>query len=223
MGQKYIIEGSNVVDPTDYEGKYNEVVKKLDELFGDLTQENTTQTNMYGTQYKVQFRKNEIMPLLSPMQVTTKLNECLRYYRPLSLAEVHDMSPDDLQNAFVWFMKLTSYINQYLTFVTDKQLFCAFVGTTVVVYNDLLKEPSYCEVLGGVEDYIVSLNYTASQSGLTDTKTTMAKLQTNTQGHGLTKQMDSLPNVTINMLDKGKISDSYAKYLALTGGNGNKK
>lgn len=225
MGKHYIIDGDNIIEPTDYEGKYNEVVAKLDELFGDLTQENTTQTNVYGTQFKVQFRKNEIMPKLSPMQVSTKLNECLRLYRPLSLAEVRQLAPDNLQNAFVWFMKLTSYINQYLTFVTDKQMFCAFLGTTVAVYNDLLAEPAYGEILGGVEDYLISLNFTASQSGLTDTKMTMAKLQTNSQGHGLTKQIDSIPNVTINVLNKGKIDESLAKFKALTrgGNNGGKK
>lgn len=225
MGKHYIIDGDNIIEPTDYEGKYNEVVAKLDELFADITEETTTQTNMYGTPYKVQFRKNELLPKLSPMQVTAKLNECLRLYRPLSLAEVHTFSADDLQNAFVWFMRLTSYINQYLTFVTDKQMFCAFLGTTVAVYNDLLGEPAYAEVLGGVEDYLISLNFTASQSGLTDSKMTMAKLQTNSQGHGLTKQMDSLPNVTINLLDKGKVNERLAKFKALTGGgnNGGKK
>lgn len=218
MATTYIIDNGKVVEPTDYEGKYNEVVASLESLFGELTQENTTQTNAYGNQYKMQFRKNEIMPLLSPMQVSTKLNESLRVYRPLSYAEVRAMTPDDLQNAFVWFMKLTSYINQYLTFVTDKQMFCAFVGTTVQVYNDLLQEPSYGEILSGVEDYLISLNFTASQSGLTDSRMTMAKLQTNAQGHGLTKQIDSIPNLTINMLDKGKISESLAKFNALTGG-----
>lgn len=226
MANKYIIQqGGATYDPTDYEGKYNEVVAKLDELFADITEETTTQTNMYGTQYKVQFRKNELLPKLSPMQVTAKLNECLRSYRPLSLAEVHNFTPDDLQNAFVWFMRLTSYINQYLTFVTDKQMFCAFLGTTVAVYNDLLAEPAYGEILGGVEDYLISLNFTASQSGLTDTKMTMAKLQTNSQGHGLTKQIDSIPNVTINVLNKGKIDENLAKFKALAGGvnNGGKK
>lgn len=218
MAKNYIIDNGNVIEPTDYEGKYHEVVENLEELFGELTQENTTQTNTYGNQYKMQYRKNEIMPILTPMQVSTKLNESLRLYRPLSYAEVQRMTPDDLQNAFVWFMRLTSYINQYLTYVTDKQLFCAFVGTTVQVYNDLLQEPAFCEILNGVEDYLVSLNFTASQSGLTDRATTMAKLQTNAQGHGLTKQIDSVQNVTINMLDKGKVNESLAKFNALLGG-----
>lgn len=117
---------TNVIMPTQYESKYQEIVERLDnELFGELNEENTTETRANGQVVKKRANKNDILPYLSTMQVATKLNECLRVYRPLSLDEIKGFEPSDLLNGFNIFMKLVSYINKYITYVPNRQFLCS--------------------------------------------------------------------------------------------------
>lgn len=219
MSRQIFIEDDTIIDPTDYKSKYEQVIEILNaELFNGLTEENTKEVNIItGTSKKIKASKNDVLPVLSPLHVSTRLNECLRVYRPLTLTEAKLLTQQDLLNALKYFMKLNSEINKFIAFIPDKPLFSIFCGFTTQVYNELMQDSVLSDILISADEYIISLNTTASQANLVDAKTTAFKLQANSIGHGVTRQVEQLTVVQNNYLDKKAVTEKLSRFQAMIG------
>lgn len=206
MSKEVVIEGERLVNATDYKAKSEAIIAELHEqLFKDFTQENTTNEIMdkYGNlmQYKKKYSKNDIMPIIQPIKVTMLFNKLLRKYKPMTESEAKTVEPEEYLEAFGYYSDIIAYINDYINFMPSKQTFSAFVNITSSTYNKLLTETRYAQVFGSIEDSMVDTNYYASQTGMVDSKTTLAKLETKDAGHNLVKSPDAVvfaPKVSFN-------------------------
>lgn len=217
------LDESELIKPTDFEAKFNAV---FDELHRDLfakVELAEAYENEDGDLYsdgkkpkKRKFAKNEIAPLLTPVQVNSKLNELLRIYRPMNEAEAKEQPDFVFLSAFKWYMHLITEINRYLVFLPSKQSFCAFANITVAIYNELYGNPNFTQVFSSIEDYLVDSNYTSAQSGLTDSKTVLAKLGTKDAGHNLVKNPDSIGNITVNQIDTRQVDLALEQFESMT-------
>lgn len=222
--KEVILDGERVVNATDYKAKSEEIIAQLHEqLFKDFTQENTTNEIMDKNgnlmQYKKKYSKNDIMPIIQPIKVTMLFNKLLRKYKPMTESEANTIDPEEYLDAFGYYSDIIAYINDYINFMPSKQTFSAFVNITSSTYNKLLTETRYAQVFGSIEDSMVDTNYYASQTGMVDSKTTLAKLETKDAGHNLVKSPDTVvfsPKVSFNTdeLDKKlKYFDSMTKRI----------
>lgn len=239
--QKNIIfDGEDMITPTDYEKKYEVIVEELDkDIFAELKADKETKVDVdieklirdaiddeksfeatikeikKKKEVKRKFLKNEIVPLLTPMQVSSRLNELLRVYKPLNLEEAKTLEDRDYLEALKWYMKLITYINEYLVFLPSKQTFCAFANITTSIYNELLTTPSYSQVFNSVEDYIVDANFLSSQAGIVESKTTLSKLQTKDAGHNLVRNPEALTINTFAQIDTHQVNERLEKWKSM--------
>lgn len=204
--KEVILDGERVVNATDYKAKSEAIIAELHEqLFKDFTQENTTNEIMDKNgnlmQYKKKYSKNDIMPIIQPIKVTMLFNKLLRKYKPMTESEATTIEPEEYLEAFGYYSDIIAHINDYINFMPSKQTFSAFVNITSTTYNKLLTETRYAQVFGSIEDSMVDTNYYASQTGMVDSKTTLAKLETKDAGHNLVKSPDNFvfaPKVSFN-------------------------
>lgn len=214
MSKRIFVEYDNTIDPMDYKSKLEYIINILeDEVFSNAIEtseklENLTNEENEKSQPRKTFKysKNEIMPTLTPMQVNAKLNELLRMYKPMNLEEAKKVKDTEFLVALKWYMHLISYINKYLAFLPSKQTFCSFANITSYIYNELLQDINYSAVFNSIEDYLVDANFTSSQAGIVDSKTTIAKLQTKDAGHNLVKSPESLVINNYNTIDKQQVN-----------------
>lgn len=213
---KRIELGNNgeILNNCDFESKYQKVVEQLDkEVFSAISTQEPSVEEMEDNWGRCKKKEQEE---LSALYVSSRLNEYLRIYRPLSLREAKDLEEQDLMDCFAWFMKLISHINQHCVFVPSKQTFCAFATLTTSVYNELLQDSRFQTILEGVEDYLIEQNFLSSQAGLVREKSTITKLQTRDAGHNLIKSPDAITVNTTNILDTGMIQQQLAKFNSMT-------
>ena len=219
MAREIILDGENIINSTDWESKSKDIIKKLDkELFNEIEDE-----DLYDYKYdkdgnltsktKRRLKKGEMIPTISPAQVTAKLNRYLRVYRPMTLDEAMTLADTDYLEAYGYYLDVISHINKYVTFLGDKQSFSAFCNINTSVYNDLLAEPNYSQVFSSIEDGFVQSNFAVAEAGLIDGRTTIAKLQTKNAGHNLVKNPESITFVQNNHINTSQIDDMYATYI----------
>lgn len=235
--KQVIFDEGEMITPTDYEKKYKVIVEELDkDIFADLLPDKEMHLEIKDDDCEVKetkqkkevkrkFLKNEIVPLLTPMQVSARLNELLRVYKPLNLEEAKTLEDKDYLEALKWYMKLITYINEYLVFLPSKQTFCAFANITTSIYNELLQMPSYTQVFNSVEDYIVDANFLSSQAGIVESKTTLTKLQTKDAGHNLVRNPEALTINTFTQIDTQEVKQRLERWrsMANIGYSGEKK
>ena len=222
MPKNIIIEDGQIINSNDWEGKSKKVIEALDkELF-----ENIDMDDAYSYKYdkdgkliaktKRSVKRNEILPTISPAQVTTKLNRLLRIYKPMTLKEAMTLEDTEYLKAYGYYLDIIFYINKYTTFLGDKQTYSAFVNISTDTYNELLTDQRYCQVFASIEDGFVQSNFSVAQAGLIDNKTTIAKLETKGAGHSLIKSPEA---VIINYnpkVDKTLINEKLNKFLSMT-------
>lgn len=229
MPKRVIIDGEQIINATDWEAKSKEIIRRLDEeLF-----QNINYADCYKYKYdkegneiareKRAVKKGEIMPTISPAQVTTKLNRFLRIYRPMNLEDAKSLEDTDFLEAYGYFLDIISHINTYCTFLPDKQLFSAFCNISTNIYNELLVDPRYTQVFASIEDGFVQSNFTVAQAGLIDSKTTIAKLQAKEAGHSLKPASETINFVQNNHIDKALIHAQLDKFSAMLPQKGGKK
>ena len=200
MKKDIIVE--NYIDPCDWESKSNYIIEQLNNTVFAGINEITSKhiiTTKSGATYESQKRvnKDDIMPMITSMQVTSRLNRLLRIYRPMTLTEALELDDTEYLKAFGYYCDIISHINTFLVYVPDKQTFSAFVNITTDTYNELMTNIHYSQVFSSIEDSFIQSNYTASQTGLVDNKTTISKLQTKNAGHNLVQNEDN--SVTVNI------------------------
>lgn len=216
MAKEIIIENGNMVNSTDYKAKAEKIIEEL----GNTVFSKFDNSEEFENQ---RFYKNQINPILTPMQVTSKLNRLLRVYKPLSQSEAETIPDTEYLEAFGYYCDIISYINEYLVYLPDKQTFSAFVNITTDIYNEfLLNNPKYQQVFKSFEDSFNSTNFLSAQSGLVDGKVTMAKLQTKDAGHNLVKNPESLVVNNYNKIDKQEMQLAFDKLESMTRRIGNK-
>lgn len=217
---KYNFDESDLIQPTDFEKKCNSVLadlyeslfRRVDNPYGeDEIEENSTNK----APKKKKYAKNEITPLLTPVQVNSKLNELLRIYRPFTTSEAKEQPDFVYLQAFRWYMHLITEINRYIAFLPSKQTFCAFANITVATYNELLYDTNYAQVFSSAEDYFIDSNYTSAQAGIVDSRTTIAKVQMKDSGHNQVKNPDSIGSITVNQIDKDKVNLELDRFIAM--------
>lgn len=223
MSKELILEkDGRIVNSTDWKSKAEDVIAKLDtELFNEIYDD-----DLYDYKYdkdgnltsktKRRLKKGEMLPTISPAQVTAKLNRYLRVYRPMSLDEAMTLADTDYLEAYGYYLDVISHINKYVTFLGDKQSFSAFCNINTSVYNDLLAESGYSQVFSSIEDGFVQSNFAVAEAGLVDGRTTIAKLQTKNAGHNLVKNPESITLVQNNHINTSQIDDMYAKFIGIS-------
>ena len=233
MSKLILVDYDNSIDPMDYKAKVEYIVEVLEgEVFVNAVEtSDKLEALAQGdeeekpTQRKaIKYSKNEIMPVLTPMQVNAKLNELLRIYKPMNLEQAKKVKDTEFLLALRWYMQLISHINTYLAFLPSKQTFCSFANITSSIYNDLLQDVNFSQVFNSIEDYLVDANFTSSQAGIVDSKTTIAKLQTKDAGHNLIKSPESIVVNNYNTIDKQQVNVKLDRIMgaALLGNKGNK-
>lgn len=225
MSKLILTDYDNSIDPMDYKAKVKYIVDVLEmEIFANavetsdkleaLTQSEEDEKPMPRKAFK--YSKNEIMPVLTPMQVNAKLNELLRIYKPMNLEQAKKVKDTEFLMALRWYMQLISHINTYLAFLPSKQTFCSFANITSSIYNDLLQDVNFSQVFNSIEDYLVDANFTSSQAGIVDSKVTIAKLQTKDAGHNLIKSPESVTINNYNTIDKQQVNLRLERFRSMT-------
>lgn len=225
MSKLILTDYDNSIDPMDYKAKVKYIVDVLEmEIFANavetsdkleaLTQSEEDEKPMPRKAFK--YSKNEIMPVLTPMQVNAKLNELLRIYKPMNLEQAKKVKDTEFLMALRWYMQLISHINTYLAFLPSKQTFCSFANITSSIYNDLLQDVNFSQVFNSIEDYLVDANFTSSQAGIVDSKVTIAKLQTKDAGHNLIKSPESITINNYNTVDKQQVNVQLERFNSMT-------
>lgn len=218
MRKQIIIDGENIVNSTDWEAKSKEIIAKLDEELFDKLSEDDSYDIRYSkdgeelSRTKKRVQKGEIMPLISATKVATMLNRLLRIYKPLTYQDAQSITPEEYIEANLYYLDVISHINDYIVFLPSKQSLSAFLNISVETYNDMLANPMYSEVFKSFEDGFVDTNYISAQSGVVDSKTTMAKLQTKEAGHNLVKNVDFVKITVNNKVDKQQVNLMLDKF-----------
>lgn len=223
MSREIIFDDGEIINSTDWEKKANSVIKRLDdELFSLIDSDECYdyKYDKYGnvlSKTKRKLKKGELMPTISPAQVTTKLNRYLRVFKPMNTAEAMSLLDTDYLEAYGYYLDIISHINEYVTYIGDKQTFSAFCNISVDTYNDLLSDANYCQVFASIEDGFVQSNFAVAEAGLVDSKTTIAKLQTKNAGHNLVKNPESLTLIqNNNVVDEQKMDLLLSKFDGMT-------
>lgn len=222
MAREIILDGDKIINATDWKAKSEDVIAKLNaDLFDtiyddDLYDYKYDKDGNLTSKTKRRLKKGEMLPTISPAQVTAKLNRYLRVYRPMTLDEAMTLADTDYLEAYGYYLDVISHINKYVTFLGDKQSFSAFCNINTSVYNDLLAEPGYSQVFSSIEDGFVQSNFAVAEAGLVDGRTTIAKLQTKNAGHNLVKNPESITFVQNNHINTSQIDDMYAKYFGVS-------
>lgn len=216
-----IDKDGEIIKPTDWANKSAKLIEELgNSIFAGMTKEDSYnyKVDKWGNEIKTKKKvvKNEIMPDISPAQVSTKLNRLLRIYRPMSIVEAKALDDTDYLEAYGYFLDVISYINEYCVFLADKQTFSSFCNITTDVYNELLGDPNYTQVFKGFEDDFVHSNFAVAQSGLVDAKTTITKLQTKEMGHNLVRNPESITYNVTNNVDKQQVLLALDKFDSMT-------
>lgn len=217
-----IDKDGKTISPCDWKAKSEQLIEELgNSIFANLTEENSydIKYNKFGEEIgrtKKRIKKNELMPDISPAQVSTKLNRLLRIYRPMSLVEAKALDDTDYLEAYGYFLDVISYINEYCVFLADKQTFSSFCNITTDVYNELLGDPNYTQVFKGFEDDFVHSNFAVAQSGLVDSKTTITKLTAKEVGHNVVKNPESITYNFTNNVDKQQVLLALDKFDSMT-------
>ena len=225
MSKDIFIEDGDIINPTDYEQKYRNIVQELeDTLFGKLSLSKADRVvlddngnvlaEQKGTQTQ-KFSKNAIMQDIQPAQVTIVLNRLMRRYRPFSLPDAKKMPPEEFLNAYEWFCKLMEHINKYIVYIPDKQTYCAFVNITTNIYNELLQDTTYGPIFESFEDSFVQTNFLAAQAGIVDSKTTISKLQTRDAGHNLVKNPELMTVNNFQTIDRQQVNAQLEKWKSM--------
>ena len=216
-----IDKDGEMIAPCDWAKKSEKLIEELgNSIFAGMTKEDSYnyKVDKWGNEIKTKKKivKNEVMPDISPAQVSTKLNRLLRIYRPMSIVEAKALEDTDYLEAYGYFLDVISYINEYCVFLADKQTFSSFCNITTDVYNELLGDPNYTQVFKGFEDDFVHSNFAVAQSGLVDTKTTITKLTTKEAGHSLIKTAESVVYNISNNVDKQQVLLALDKFDSMT-------
>lgn len=222
MPKELIFDGETLINATDWKAKSEHIIAKLDEeLFDNVNEWDTFDTRydkegnlLSKTKHKV--KRGEVMPVISPAQVSTKLNRYLRIYRPMTLDEAMSLEDTEYLEAYGYYLDIISHINIFCTFLGDKQSFSAFVTLTTSVYNELLAHPKYSQVFASIEDGFVHTNFTVAEAGLVDGRTTIAKLTTKDAGHNLVKNPEVTTINVTNKINTANIDAMYEKFLGVS-------
>lgn len=143
--------------------------------------------------------RNKPLKLNFTTRVSTKLSECLRKYRPMTYNEALVLDYETIEQHFIAFMELISYINEYCVLPPNKQHFCALLQITNNQYLALQKgeNPEIVSLMESIEDYFVGETFTSSQSGEVKEKSTLTRLKAKGQGHAL-QENKAIDTIIIN-------------------------
>lgn len=222
MPKEIIIDGETIINATDWKAKSEHIIARLDEELFD----NVNEWDTYDTRYdkdgnllsktKHTVKRGEMMPVISPAQITTKLNRYLRVYRPMTLSEAMSLEDTEYLEAYGYYLDIISHINTFCTFLGDKQSFSAFITLTTPVYNELLAHPKYTQVFSSIEDGFVHSNFAVAEAGLVDGKATIAKLQAKEMGHSMKKADETIVYNVTNKINTSSIDAMYEKFLGVS-------
>ncbi len=101
--------------------------------------------NLQATLDKQVQKKEQNMYLKKPFQlkfgsvITNKLLELFRGYGLMKSELVDVIDADDLQDCYLHFMALINKISEQIEITPTKPLFCAYMGITVKIFNNLAK------------------------------------------------------------------------------------
>ena len=222
MAKEIIFDGGKVINSTDWEGKSKDIIAKLDaELFANIKED-----DLYESHYskegdllhkkKRKLGRGEIVPIISPAQVTVKLNRHLRVYRPMTTDEARSLEDIEYLDAYGYYLDIIAHINKYVTFLGDKQSFSAFCNITSDIYNEFLTDQHYSRVFASIEDSFVQSNFAVAEAGLVDGRTTIAKLQTKNAGHSLKRTDETVVYNVTNKINTSGIDAMYEKFVGVS-------
>jgi len=220
MTEIFMDGDGEIFKPTDYKEKCQEIKDKMvSELFSEFREE-----DFFDKEYdrdgnvvnvsrkKVSIKKNQLLPILSPTRVQTKLESLLRLYKPMSFVEAKSLNPDTFIDAYRYYCELVDFINKYIIFKTTKQSYCAFAGITVDTYNDLMNEPNFETTIKWINDGLISSLFVDSASGLYDSRAIITEGQTKDAGMNLIKNPDAIVFKGTTFVNHQEIENKIQKF-----------
>ena len=108
-------------------------------------------------------------------------------------------------------------INLYVIFNANKQLLCAFLEIDEDTYAEFLTDSKYDTVFKSIESSFIGGGFVASESGLSDTKAVINRLQTKGAGHNLIKNPDNITIINHNKLDDNSIQKRLDRIASVVG------
>lgn len=208
---------------TDYEAKYNRIVKDLQESVFDGIKPDDYYDIFYtknGDEVRKRHatQKNELKPVLTPSMVDFKLQSIMRRTMPMDEDTAKALPPETYLEAFYWYFELMYFCSSYITLSPNKQGFCAFAGITVSLYNSLLGDIHFCDAFNSIEDGLLQNSFVAGESGLVDGKVLATRLGAEVQGHALKKAETTQIFVQNNKVDKLLVQSRLDEFTKMIGG-----
>jgi hypothetical protein len=213
---------AETLEPHNYQQRMQAALSFLDKtVFSRLADDDIYSVSMdeLGNEKKTKkrVRKNEIMPTLTPQQVYYRLDSYLRHTLMMTPAEARELSPEKYLEGNYWFEELMFQINLYVIFNANKQLLCAFLEIDEDTYAEFLTDSKYDTVFKSIESSFIGGGFVASESGLSDTKAVINRLQTKGAGHNLIKNPDNITIINHNKLDDNSIQKRLDRIASVVG------
>ncbi len=201
------IQGETPISVTDYEAKANWVIEELgDTVFKGITPEDCFDISYdkMGNMIKKKrsTKKNELCPTITPTAIAYKLNELLRCIMPMDKETAKMLPPSKYLEAYKNYNAIMQYINSYIVFIDNKQFLSAFLGVTVSTFNDLCSDSSTAYLMEWFDDGTNGISFVAGESGLSDSRAVISRLQTRGAGQNLRKTDENITLFQQTNIDK---------------------
>lgn len=215
----FLKENGEMEEQFDYEQKANKIIEELRVSVFNFANIPTEETDDEEKPKKKsnKFYYNQIKPIITPNKVDTKLSQLLSVYRPLTEDEARKISDTDYLKGYYHYCEIILFINDYISFMPDKHTYCAFMNITTDIYNNFMLDSYYAQVFKSIDDKLVHSNFVASQSGMSDSKTILTKLQTKDAGYNLVRNAEAVLIAKDNKFDEQAYNLRLEKYYANLG------
>lgn len=212
----YIIEsnGTNTY-PYNYTDRTNNIIKQLKKMKLDDFVKDLEEVRKFNDNVIPKMRRPE--PKIDETQFSILLNDLMRNSRPMTYSETAVLTPDDVYLGFREFSRLITFLNEYLIFIPDKPLFCAYFGISTDTYKRMQEEQRLIDIMRYIEDYLQGIMTTASKNGLVKERSAIMQLTAKDGiGHNIVSASEQVvvQNNTLK-LDMRELEDKKKMYQNL--------
>ncbi len=133
-------------------------------------------------------------PVKLGYRFTTQLYLALSKYGQMSPDNVAKLDYDTINDFWLKFLELTAYYNRYFEIVSNRQLFCAFMGINNRIYLNLEKsqDEDIANLMRAINDSFIGLGFTAGESGEANHIAVKARLGAKDVGHNVVSASEEL-------------------------------
>lgn len=117
----------------------------------------------------------------------TQLDDVLRSYGLMKQEDFAKITYEVIEDYWNKFRNLIAYYNLYFEIVPNMQLFCAFMGINIKMYQQLCNhdDEDIKNLIFSINDSFVGLGFMAGEMGNCDGKSIKMRLSAKTDGHSV--------------------------------------